>query len=304
MLAPIVVFVYNRLDHTKRLIDSLKKNELAKESKLYIYSDAAKNEANKEKVAAVRSYIAKLGDEQLFKSVTVVCAKENRGLANSVINGVTEVIHQYGKVIVLEDDLVVSPEFLNFMNQCLDRYESEKKVFSVSGFTRDIEFLHHLDVDMYFSCRAQSWSWGTWLDRWDSVDWNVGDYQKFRYNFADRKRFNAGGNDMASMLDRQQCGKINSWAIRFCYAQFRNGGCTVQPLKTLVQNGGQDGSGTNCNYVREYAELSTQSTWRFRQVAEDREINMRLKRSRKRIPYWKLAGSFVVYVLLGGRLKI
>lgn len=304
MLAPIVVFVYNRLDHTKRLIDSLRKNELAKESKLYIYSDAAKNEANKEKVAAVRSYITKLGDEQLFKSVTVVCAKENRGLANSVINGVTEVIQQYGKVIVLEDDLVVSSEFLNFMNQCLDRYESEKKVFSVSGFTRDIEFLHHLDVDMYFSCRAQSWSWGTWYDRWESVDWNVGDYQRFKYNFADRKRFNAGGNDMASMLDRQQCGKINSWAIRFCYAQFRKGGCTVQPLKTLVQNGGQDGSGTNCNYVREYAELSTQSTWRFRQVEEDREINMQLKKNRKRIPYWKLAGSFVVYVLLGGRLKI
>lgn len=304
MLAPIVVFSYNRLDHIKRLIDSLSKNSLAKESLLFVFSDAAKNQENVEKVAEVRKYLSQLKNWQIFRSVTIHYAEKNMGLANSVISGVTEVIHRYRKVIVLEDDLVVSSFFLDFMNQSLDKYESEKKVFSVSGFSRNIEYFHQLDLDMYFSCRAQSWSWGTWCDRWDSVDWNIKDYNSFKYNFAERRAFNAGGNDMSSMLDRQQCGKINSWAIRFCYAQFKRNGCTVQPLKTLVQNDGQDGSGTNCNYIREYAELSTQSTWGFRQVAEDREINIQLKKSRKRIPYWKLAGSFVVYVLLGGRLKI
>lgn len=304
MLAPIVVFVYNRLDHTKRLIESLSKNTLAKESMLYIFSDAAKKETDKEKIEAVRAYISALGDQNLFKSVSIRCADKNKGLANSVISGVTEVIHQHGKVIVLEDDLVVSPYFLTFMNQCLDKYETEKKVFSVSGFSRDIEYLHDLDIDMYFSCRAQSWSWGTWLDRWDSVDWNVSDYKQFKYNFEDRKRFNAGGNDMSSMLDRQQCRKINSWAIRFCYAQFRQRGCTVQPKVTMVQNGGQDGSGTNCNFVREFAELSKKSTWRLREVEDDTEINVQLKRTRKKIPYWKLMGSFMVYVVLGGRIKL
>ena len=164
--------------------------------------------------------------------------------------------------------------------------------------------MHDLDIDMYFSCRAKSWSWGTWLDRWDSVDWNVSDYKQFKYNFEDRKRFNAGGNDMSSMLDRQQCGKINSWAIRFCYAQFRQKGCTVQPKVTLVQNGGQDGSGTNCNFVREFAELSKKNTWRLREVEADTEINVQLKRTRKKIPYWKLMGSFMVYVVLRGRIKL
>lgn len=304
MLAPIVVFVYNRLDHTRELIESLSKNDLAKDSMLFIYSDGAKNEANVEKVEQVRNYISSLDRKGLFGSVTIRCADKNKGLAASVISGVNEVIQEYGKVIVLEDDLILSQHFLSYMNQCLDRYESEKKVFSISGFSRDIAYLHELDVDMYFSCRAQSWSWGTWRDRWNTVDWNVGDYQQFKCNLSERRHFNAGGNDMASMLDRQQCGRINSWAIRFCYAQFKNGGCTVQPRKTLVQNSGQDGSGTHCNFVREYAELSKQNTWRLRDVTEDTDINVQLKKTRKKIPYWKLVGSFVVYVILGGRIKI
>ncbi|WP_297963003.1 glycosyltransferase family 2 protein [uncultured Anaerovibrio sp.] len=298
MLAPVVIFVYNRLEHTQRLVESLAKNTLAAESEIFIFSDAAKNDNAKQKVDAVREYIKALEQSKDFKSVKAIYAENNQGLAKSVISGVDRIIQEYGKVIVLEDDLVLSPHFLEFMNQSLEKYQKEPRVFSVSGFSRDIEYLRNLDVDMYFAVRAQSWSWGTWLDRWEKIDWDVKDYNKFKYSLSARSAFNAGGDDMSSLLDRQQCGKINSWAIRFCYAQYKQNAYTVQPRETLVGNCGQDGSGTHCNYVREKSELSQEAKWDLRPFSEDTEINAELKRTRKKIPWWKLLGSYLFFVVL------
>lgn len=297
MYAPIVIFVYNRKDYIKRLINSLRKNNLSIDSEVYIFSDGYKNDDDKNNVLDVRTYLEVLKKENYFKKIIIEQAQMNNGLAKSVISGVSKVIRKYGRVIVLEDDLVVSTYFLDFMNNALSKYENEPKVWSVSGFTRDIPYLQEIDIDIYFSQRAQSWSWGTWLNRWDKIDWDVKDYKIFKRDFKMRRQFNEGGNDMSSMLDRQQCGRINSWAIRFCYAQFKNHSYTVQPRLTLVQNKGQDGSGTNCNYVREYSELSSQREWKFREFCEDKNINIELKRTRKKIPYWKLMGSYFVYVI-------
>lgn len=302
MLAPIVLFVYDRKEYVQKLINSLSRNDLSKESELFLFSDGPKNEHDKGKVDAVRAYLEEIKNLKIFKNVYIRYSKENKGLAKSVIGGVSEVIEQYGKVIVLEDDLIVSPHFLKFMNQSLDYYEKDTRVWSVSGFTRDIEYLRNIDKDMYFAYRAQSWSWGTWKDRWEKADWEVKDYKRFKKNFALRRAFNKGGNDMASMLDRQQCGKINSWAIRWCYTQFKNNGYTVQPQKTLVQNSGQDGSGTNCNYIREFSDLSNKQEWEFREFSEDVDINSELKKTRKHIPMWKLAGSYLVFVILKGKV--
>ncbi len=300
MNAPIVIFVYNRPNHVKRLIESLIQNSLAKESDLYIYSDAPKNENNKEKVDEVRKYILGLNNKNWFKQVNIICAKNNLGLANSIINGVSEVIKKYGKVIVLEDDLMVSPYFLDYMNQALETYQNEKRVFSVSGFSRDIEYLRDINADMYFSNRAQSWSWGTWIDRWDKINWNVPEYKLFKFDLKQRREFNKGGDDMSSMLDRQQCNFINSWAIRFCFYQYLNDGYSVQPRLTLVSNAGQDGSGSNCNYIRETSNISLQNKWKFRNFDEDSNINRELKKTRKFIPKWKLLGSFFVFVVCKG----
>jgi len=302
MLAPIVLFVYNRVEYVNRLIDSLSKNSLCKESDLIIFADGNKNEGDYERVQKVRAYINDIPKKDIFKNVTIYEKEENSGLAKSIIYGVSTVFEKYEKVIVLEDDLIVSKNFLDFMNQALDYYKDEKKVWSVSGFSRNIEYLTHIEEDMYFAVRAQSWSWGTWKDRWELVDWEVRDYNRFKRDFAQRKAFNDGGNDMASMLDRQQSGTINSWAIRFCYNQFKQKAFTVQPTMTLVQNSGQDSSGTNCTYVREYAELSNKTSWIFREFSEDKKINDELKRTRKHIPMWKLFGSYVVFVLLKGKV--
>lgn len=304
-LSPIVIFTYNRPEHIKLLIQSLKENPLSKRSDLIIFSDGNKGEDDRKSVTAVRGILNKVAVSGGFRTIQIYESEYNRGLADSIIYGISAVMAKYDRAIVLEDDLIVSRHFLKYMNDALKFYKDDKHIWSVSGFTRDIDLLHTVNTDMYFSVRAQSWSWGTWRDRWEKIDWNVTDYSVFKYDFNRRKRFNAGGNDMASMLDRQQCGKINSWAIRFCYSQFLHDAYTVQPVSTLVQNAGQDGSGTNCDYVREYSELSDSSEWNFRRrefpLSEmDRMINTVLKSTRKKVPAWKRAGSFIVYVVLKG----
>lgn len=304
MYAPIAIFVYNRRKHLENLIESLKGNMLCKESIIFIFSDGYKGEKDKYEVEKVREYIHSLRDGEWFKKLVIIESPKNKGLPKSIISGVTKVINKYGKVIVLEDDLVISNYFLKFMNQALDYYKDNKKIWSISGFTRDIPYLHTIDYDIYFSKRAQSWGWATWGDRWNKVDWKVKEYRKFKIDFKRRREFNAGGKDMSSMLDRQQCGVIHSWAIRFCFAQYLDNSFTVQPRITLVQNGGQDGSGTHCNVLVEFAEFSKQQEWKFREVCSDKTINMELKRTRKKIPYWKLMGSFILFVILKGRLYI
>jgi GT2 family glycosyltransferase len=181
-LAPIVLFVYNRLEHTKKTVKALKKNELAKDSVLYIYSDGAKNEENILKVKEIRNYIKTITG---FKDIIIKESKNNKGLANSIINGVTEVIDKHGKVIVLEDDLVTSPVFLNYMNHLLEKYENEKKLYSITGYNHPKKIMKipkKYNYDIYFNPRAASWSWATWKDRWDNVDWDIKDFDEFLKN--------------------------------------------------------------------------------------------------------------------------
>lgn len=230
-------------------------------------------------------------------------SKANRGLAASIIDGVTKVIGKYGKAIVLEDDLVLASGFLKYMNMALDAYEDESKVWSISGFSSDIEYLRKYDNDVFFSCRARSWGWATWKDRWDSVDWTVQEYKKFKYNLLERKRFNRGGSDMSAMLDRQQVGDVNSWAIRFCYNQFMQNKYTVQPSISLVSNQGQDGSGTHCNTVREINDVSdSKKNWEFIPFEYNEEVDKQLAK-RKKVARYKLIGNYFVNVLLRSNIK-
>lgn len=245
--APIILFVYNRPDHARLVLEQLKKNIEAKESQLFIFSDGPKNEKAVEKVKEVREMINSDELSGCFKDVTVVEAPQNKGLANSIISGVTEIINKYGRVIVLEDDSYCSCDFLCFMNECLNYYENNSKIWSIGGFS-------HIGVDkipddynsdVYIMGRTCSYAWATWKNRWDSVDWEVKDYNKFKYDFLKRYRFNRYGRDRSFMLDEQMRGKINSWAIRFCYAMFNHNMYTVLPISTKIKNIGRDGSGTH-----------------------------------------------------------
>lgn len=246
MLAPVVVFVYNRADHASQTLNHLSNNFLASESDLFIYCDNAKDEKSQEAVDNVRAVADEFARNSSFKKVTVIKAEKNKGLASSIISGVTEILNQYGKVIVVEDDLITSKDFLTYMNNALDFYEDNPKIWSVSGYTFPLKSLEKYKHDVYMSPRGCSWGWATWKDRFDRVDWDVSDFDDFIKNPSRIKHFNEGGPDMTEMLTRQVNGKINSWAIRWCYQESKENMFTVYPAKSRIRNIGCDNSGTNC----------------------------------------------------------
>lgn len=260
MIAPVVIFVYARPEHTIRTIEALAKNHLANETQVYIYSDAAKNEKAIKNVEHVREYIDSLPERNLFKSVKIFKAESNKGLANSVISGVSEIIKQYGNIIVVEDDLLSSPDFLQYMNDALDFYKEDNEIWSICGYTFNINIPKDYQNEVYLSYRGGSWGWATWKDRWVQVDWKVSDYNQFKSNKKLRDKFNRGGRDMATMLDLQMQGRIDSWAIRWCYTQSKLDMLTVYPVVSRIKNIGLDGTGTHSGISSKYdAALSNNS---------------------------------------------
>lgn len=239
-VAPIVIFVYNRPQHTQKTLDSLARNDLAPHSDLFIFSDASRSESSRQEVQEVRRLIR---ETRGFRSVTITEREKNLGLANSVIAGVTEVCGKFGRAIVMEDDLLTTCDFLSFMNQALDRYAQESRVFSVSGFNFALTRPGGYGYDAFTSYRSSSWGWGTWLDRWQKADWQVTDYETFREDRHSRRLFNRGGEDLARMLDMQMNGQIDSWAIRWAYTHFRRDGVAMLSTVAKVYNIGLDGSG-------------------------------------------------------------
>jgi hypothetical protein len=225
-LAPICLFTYNRLFETKKTVEALQQNFLATQSELFIFSDGSKTAHGKEKIQQVRNYLKTITG---FKAVTIKESKTNKGLANSIISGVTEIINTFEHIIVLEDDLITAPNFLNFMNSSLTYYKKNNKIFSISGYTLDLSILENLEKDVYLGVRASSWGWGTWRDRWINIDWEVRDYPDFEKSFIRKYKFNRGGSDMSRMLKNQMQGKIDSWAIRWCYHQFKKNQYSVFP---------------------------------------------------------------------------
>lgn len=249
-LSPIILFVYNRPEHTKKTFDALKLNQLASESLLFIFSDGYKNEKDRKKVEEVRNYITTISG---FKEIKITLREKNLGLADSVISGVTQIINEYGKVIVLEDDIVTSPYFLNFMNEALDFYKDDKRIYSISGYNFPIKIPKSYHHKVYISPRPSSWGWGTWKDRWEKVDWRISDYDNFINNKEEIKKFNLGGNDLTRMLKRQMSGEINSWAIRWTYAHYKVCGYCLFPIMSLAKNIGADSSGVHTKKTNKYS---------------------------------------------------
>ena len=240
--APVVLFAFNRPDAVERCVTSLLRNAEAAETELYVFVDGPRPGKPEDPgaVSAVRAYAKAIRG---FRSVHYRFATENQGLASSVIGGVNEVLARYGRAIVLEDDLSVSANFLAFMNQGLDRYEDAKRVFSICGYTNVVKRPEGYPYDAYFCPRSSSWGWGTWKDRWDSVDWNLSDWPAQK-KYA--RAFNRwGGSDCWKMLCDWHEGRNSSWAIRFCYAQFLRQGLSLFPLVSKVGNHGFDGRGTH-----------------------------------------------------------
>ena len=243
ILAPVIVFAFNRPDTLQNTLSSLRRNELAKDTDLFVFVDGPRNDSDAGKIAKVRNVLDGLDG---FKSITIEYAEVNKGLARSVIEGTTKVINNYGKVIVVEDDLYVSESFLRFMNQMLDLYEHDARVMQISGYGCLLNKKKY-PYDVYLNERAHSWTWATWSDRWRTVDWAVKDFDLLKADRKMQRAFCKRGSDLYGMLKNYMEGKNNSWYIRFDYAMFKQRRYAVCPIRSLVRNDGFTSEATHCN---------------------------------------------------------
>lgn len=270
--APVVLFTYKRLNTLEQTINALKGNFLAKDTELYIFSDGAKYKEDEAIVDEIRSYLKSVDG---FKKVRVFEAVANKGLATSIIDGVTQILQFSETVIVLEDDLLTTPNFLSYMNFCLKRYNSIEKVFSISGYSFDFGIAPGYLHDSYFLNRGWSWGWATWKARWDKIDWDVKDYTDFYRNKSKRQAFSKGGSDLNKMLEKQMSGKLDSWAIRWFFHQFKVGGLTVYPILSKINNNGfdQDATHTTGSSKRYLPSMDTANKVDFK-LPSDAEVNV------------------------------
>ena len=245
------MFVYSRLYETQQTVEALQRNYLAAESELYIFSDGAKNENTCSNVNSVRQYISSISG---FKSIKIIESPANKGLADSIICGISHLLSSYEKVIVLEDDLVTTPNFLNFMNQALDFYQYDQNIQSISGYSLALK---NRTNSIYFQCRPGSWGWATWKNRW-----NPDIFIKEDLKFEIHSNRNAlikfklkCGNDMPKMLLDSINNKNDSWYVRWAFSHCRDNHFAVYPDRSFVQNIGHSIEATNCKGINTYRSL-------------------------------------------------
>jgi len=240
-LAPIALFAYKRPVHVRRAIEAILGNPEAVHSDLYIFSDGPKSARDE---AAVQSVRGELRNIRGFKSVNIIEREKNLGLRASVVDGITRLTEAHDRVIVIEDDLVVSPDFLNFMNAGLERYAQEARVYSISGYMYPIE-LTGLE-DSLFLPMTSCWGWATWKRAWRQFDPSLSGVRSLERDRSLRQKFNLdGAYNYYSMIRQQSKGKIDSWGICWHLSVFLKDGLTLYPRQSLVENLGVDGSGTH-----------------------------------------------------------
>ncbi len=257
-LAPIIFFTYNRLWHTRQTVEALQKNELASESELFIFSDGPKP-GDEEKVKEIREYLKTITG---FKKVTIIEREKNWGLANNIIDGVTRIVSEYGKIIVLEDDLVTSPYFLKFMNEALEVYKDEGRVMHISGYNYPIK-TDGLD-DAFFLKPTSCWGWATWDRAWKYYKKDP-DYYLRIFTKEMIKDFNLNGAyDYFGQIIANKKGKINTWAIFWYASVYINNGLSLHPRESLVNNIGHDATGVHCSKSDAFmVRLSLKDNWNF-----------------------------------------
>lgn len=240
--APVILFVYARPEHTKKVINALRMNVLASKTDLIIFSDAPKNSSDIQSVTKVRELIKNIDG---FKTIEIIERKENYGLAKSIIEGVSSIIKVYGKAIILEDDIETSPNFLHFMNTALSKYKDKKDVWHISGWNYPID---KQGIDDTFFWRVMNcWGWATWEDRWQYYEkapsqlietWNRSKIRQFNLN---------GAHDFWTQVVANAKGQLNTWAIFWYATIFEKQGFCLNPTESFVKNIGVDGSGENCD---------------------------------------------------------
>jgi len=278
-LAPIVLFVFNRPVHTKKTLQALKENKQADESILYIYCDGVKDGASIDIIENNNQVRKVIREEQWCKEVIIIESKKNKGLANSVISGVQDVVNKYGKVIVLEDDLITSTMFLDFMNNALNLYENNKEVFQISGYNFPVPQLKSSNSSFFLGL-ASTWGWATWKRAWDAVDFECKDFnlikedKKLAYNFNQKGAYNY----KKMFLQQMESSKISSWGIRFYWNVFKKNALVLYPDRSLVHNIGWDNSGKHKDNYDIFPALEMDLNYRIINFPEDNKINIKVEK--------------------------
>lgn len=247
-ISPVILFVYNRPHHTRRTLLALENNVLAKDSILYIYSDAAKTAEDVDSVNNVRAIIR---EPRKFKRVEIVERKTNLGLAESIIQGVSEIIKTYKKAIVFEDDLESSPFALTYFNDALERYKNESRVMHISGYNYPLHNHEHIPESFFFRVPG-SWGWATWSRAWLHFETDINALTQ-DFSKANIHQFSIEGKEnFWKQVKEFKAGKINSWAIRWYLTIFNRNGLALYPRDSMIQNIGTDGTGTHSDIDKAY----------------------------------------------------
>ena len=272
MTIPVLISTYTRIDHLKQTINALLKNELAKETVVYIYSDGARV-GDEKKVESVRQYLSSVTG---FSALHVVVREQNMGANANQINAMKELLDRYGAVITMEDDIVVAPGFLQYMNMALEKYKTDQKVFSISAYCPPIQIRKDYPYDAFFIRRFNGWGAGWWKDRFDSMRYiTLSEFEKFSSDKKATRSFTrAGGRDMLVMLKRVAHGELDAGDVRCMYTQFLKDQYTLYPTQSLVQNIGFDGTGVHCGSMNLFeVTLSDKTSFRLpSQVFVDQRI--------------------------------
>ena len=229
--SPVALFVYNRLDHTRSTVESLMNNKGADKTEVFVFSDGPKSSVDNTAVNDVREYIKSISG---FKSVKVIERETNYGLANSIVDGVTSICDAFGRVIVLEDDLVSSPYFLQYMNDALEEYENNERVMHISGYMCPIK---NDDLPETFFYRVTTcWGWATWQSAWQHFDRDIPKIDK-AFTRKMRIEFNVDGrSDFWNYIEKNNQGIINTWAIFWYASVFLRKGLCLHPARSYIEN--------------------------------------------------------------------
>ena len=250
-LAPIVLFVYNRPWHTQQTLEALSKNELANHSELFIYSDGPKEAASADDFQKINEVRELIKEKNWCRSVQIIESRINKGLADSIIEGVTKIVKEYGRIIVLEDDIVTSKGFLRYMNDALELYKNEEKVMHISGYIPPIS--EKGLPDTFFYNQTSCWGWGTWNDSWVNFKISAIDLKEELDKRTSISHFNIDGSyDFYSDLIKNISGEMKTWAIKWHTSVYLKNGLCLHPKKSLAQNIGFDSSGIHCGKSDKY----------------------------------------------------
>jgi len=289
--SPIVLFTYNRPWHTKQTVEALQKNMYAEQSYLFIFSDGPKTEKDEPKVKEVRKYLKTIKG---FKNIEIVERDKNWGLANNIIDGVTKIVNEYGRIIVLEDDIVTSPYFLKYMNEALSKYEDKEKVMHISGYMYPIK--KEGLPDTFFLKPTSCWGWATWEKAWKFFERNP-QKQIAALSKEQIKDFNLNNSyDYWAQVVLNYKGKLHTWAIFWYLSVYLRGGLSLHPRESLTKNIGADGSGTHFSGKTSIfeVELADKDSWEFpEEIVEHPLARRRLEDYFNKVkpPFWRRIAS-------------